>query len=72
MRKQNLGLEKILEKIGSKYEAVVRMSIAANKISDGEITLERPTSEKVTTSAMDRYVAEANAAKPAATPGEKA
>jgi DNA-directed RNA polymerase subunit K/omega len=71
MRKQNLGLEKILEKIGSKYEAVVRMSIAANKIADGDIQLERPSAEKVTTSAMAQYVREAGADKPAV-PGEKA
>ena len=72
MRKQNLGLEKILEKIGSKYEAVVRMSIVANKICDGEITVDRPTSEKVTTTAMHQYVDDAMAGKPVSTPGEKA
>ncbi|NTV52980.1 MAG: hypothetical protein HGA76_08225 [Candidatus Firestonebacteria bacterium] len=71
MRKQDLGLEKILEKIGSKYEAVVRMSIVANKICDGEIQVDRPTSEKVTTAAMAQYVREAQD-KPAPTSGEKA
>ena len=72
MHKQDLGLEKILEKIGSKYEAVVRMSIVANKISDGEIQLERPAAEKVTTTAMAQYVRDAGSGKPAPVPGEKA
>jgi DNA-directed RNA polymerase subunit K/omega len=60
MRTHNLDLEKILEKIGSKYEAVVRMSITANKISDGEIQVERESNEKVTTAAMKHYVADKN------------
>ena len=67
MRTQHLELEKILDKIGSKYEAVVRMSIAANKISDGEIQVEREANEKVTTAAVKRYVNEMtpDAGKPA-------
>jgi DNA-directed RNA polymerase subunit K/omega len=60
MREYNLDLEKILEKIGSKYEAVVRMSITANKITDGEMQVEHVANEKVTTTAMKHYVKESN------------
>ena len=52
----SLDVEKIMDKLGSKYEAVVRMSIKANQIADGDVQVEREANEKVTTTAMKLYI----------------
>ena len=54
----SLEFEKIMDKLGSKYEAVVRMSIKANQIADGNIQVEHPANEKVTTTALKLYISE--------------
>ena len=53
----HLDFEKIVDKIGSKYEAVARMSIKARRIADDEM-LEANTSDKVSTMAMNEYLRE--------------
>jgi DNA-directed RNA polymerase subunit K/omega len=58
----SLEFEKIMDKLGSKYEAVVRMAITANKVADGDLSPERPANEKVTTTALKYYLAEQKAA----------
>ncbi len=48
----SLEVEKILDKLGNKYEALVRMSIVAKRLAD-EGTV--PSSEKVTMAALRQY-----------------
>jgi hypothetical protein len=49
----SLEVEKILDKLGNKYEALVRMSIVAKRLAD-EGTV--PSSDKVTMAALHQYV----------------
>ncbi len=52
----NLEFEKIMDKLGSKYEAVVRMSIIAKRLADGETPEVLKPNEKVTTAALRLYL----------------
>jgi hypothetical protein len=49
----SLEVEKILDKLGNKYEALVRMSIIAKRLTD-EGTV--PSNEKVTMAAVQEYL----------------
>lgn len=59
----SLEVEKILDKLGNKYEALVRMSIIAKRLAD-EGTV--PSSEKVTMAALRQFAEnpEPSAAEP--------
>ncbi len=54
----SLNFEKVIDKIGSKYEAVTLMSVIAKKISDGDATVDLAANEKVTTAALRVYLQE--------------
>ncbi len=58
----HLNFEKIIDKIGSKYEAVVRMSVKARRIADGDIPEGGTATDKVSSMAMDEYLRENAAA----------
>ena len=51
----NLQIEKYLDKKGSKYEAVVRMSIRDRKITEGEIPEGESLKVKPTKIAIQEY-----------------
>lgn len=53
---ENLELEKVIDRLGSKYEAVVRMSVIARKISDGEMYEGGDLKKKVTGQAVEEYL----------------
>ncbi len=55
---QHLKFEKIIDKLGSKYEAVVRMSVKARRIADGEIPEDGTAADKVSSLAMNEYLRE--------------
>ncbi|MCK5218811.1 DNA-directed RNA polymerase subunit omega [bacterium] len=54
----HLDFEKIVDRIGSKYEAVARMSIKARRIADGEMPEANTTNDKVSSMAMNEYLRE--------------
>jgi DNA-directed RNA polymerase subunit K/omega len=54
----HLDFEKVIDKLGSKYEAVVRMTAIAKKLADGEAPMAGETSKKVTSSALHQYLQE--------------
>jgi DNA-directed RNA polymerase subunit K/omega len=56
MLSHNLTFEKIMDKLGNKYEALVRMSIIAKRLADGEGPVPVAQNEKVTLVAMDQYL----------------
>jgi DNA-directed RNA polymerase subunit K/omega len=51
----HLDFEKIVDKLGSKYEAVIRMSVKARKISDAGLP-EGSGNAKVTSLALAEYL----------------
>lgn len=51
----SLEVERILDKLGNKYEALVRMSIKAKQLADDGTV---PANEKVTMVALQQFVAE--------------
>jgi DNA-directed RNA polymerase subunit K/omega len=51
----HLDFEKIIDKLGSKYEAVIRMSAIARKMSDDGVTEESTGGKKITTAALGQY-----------------
>jgi|GEM_PF-4792317 len=55
----HLDFEKIIDKLGSKYEAVIRMSAIAKKIADGEAQAAvTDTRKKITSQALHQYLQE--------------
>lgn len=52
----HLDFEKIVDKLGSKYEAVTRMSVLARQLADAAITSDLPTNRKVTSQALHEYL----------------
>jgi DNA-directed RNA polymerase subunit K/omega len=52
----NLEIEKALDKLGNKYEAVVKMSLRANEISDEGYPEGTPSSVKVTQLALMEFM----------------
>lgn len=54
----HLNFEKIVDKLGSKYEAVVRMSIKARQLADNDVAVEPEHEIKVTTKALNDYLTE--------------
>lgn len=54
----HLEFEKIIDKLGSKYEAVVRMSVFARKIADHDLGADLPPNHKVTNAALNEYMQE--------------
>lgn len=55
MHNHNLEVEKIMDRLGSKYEVVVRISSIAKKMADGE-SEEVPSNKKVTIEALKSYL----------------
>lgn len=54
----HLDFEKIIDKLGSKYEAVIRMSAIARKMADEGITEENTSGKKITSTALNQYLDE--------------
>ena len=52
----HLNFERIIDKFGSKYEAVIRMSVLARKIADNELGADVPPNRKITNIALDEYM----------------
>jgi len=52
----SLLIEKTLDKMGNKYEALVRMSIVARKLTDGQNSEQNPANDKITTAAVSQYL----------------
>ncbi|MEW6517755.1 MAG: DNA-directed RNA polymerase subunit omega [candidate division FCPU426 bacterium] len=52
----HLDFEKIVDKLGSKYEAVTRMSVLARQLADAAITSDLPSNRKVTSQALHEYL----------------
>jgi DNA-directed RNA polymerase subunit K/omega len=52
----NLLVEKIMDKLGNKYEALVRMSIIARRLTDGNGPVQMGPNDKVTLVAMDEFL----------------
>ena len=52
----SLNFEKIIDKIGSKYEAVVRMSVKARRIADAGMLEDGATNDKVGSMALNEYL----------------
>lgn len=66
----NLLVEKIMDKLGNKYEALVRMSIIAKKLADGEGQAQTAPSDKVTIAALEQYVKDSSIT-PAGAPADE-
>jgi DNA-directed RNA polymerase subunit K/omega len=58
MNKASMEFEKIIDKIGNLYEAVVRMSVYAKKIANGEGEQELAPNDKVTVKSLEKYIEE--------------
>ncbi|MCK5242871.1 hypothetical protein KAR34_10495 [bacterium] len=54
----HLDFEKIIDKLGSRYEAVIRMSVIARKMADEGITEENTGGKKITSAALNQYLEE--------------
>lgn len=54
----HLDFEKIIDKLGSKYEAVVRMSVKARKFTEGDVPLDGTAKDKVSSMALNEYMKE--------------
>ena len=54
----HLNFEKVVDKIKSKYEAVVRMSVKAREIADSGMAVTPDHELKVTTMALNEYLKE--------------
>ncbi|MBN1596249.1 hypothetical protein JW933_10015 [candidate division FCPU426 bacterium] len=52
----HLDFEKIIDKLGSKYEAVIRMSAVARKMVEDGITEENTGGKKITSMALQQYL----------------
>jgi DNA-directed RNA polymerase subunit K/omega len=59
----NLDFEKIMDRLGSKYEAVVRMSIIAKRLAENPPPDTILPDEKVTTAALRLYLHDEAAAR---------
>jgi len=56
----HMDFEKIIDKLGSKYEAVVRMSVIARKMAEDGITEENTGGKKITSVALYDYMVKNN------------
>lgn len=54
----SLSFEKIVDKLESKYEAVVRMSIKSRQMADGDRPEGMDAEAKITTMALSEYLKE--------------
>lgn len=54
--KHKLEFEKVIDKLGSKYETVIRIAAIAKKIADSDVTEHVNTHEKVTTEALRLFL----------------
>ncbi|MCD4813714.1 DNA-directed RNA polymerase subunit omega [bacterium] len=51
-----LDLEKIVDKVGSKYEAVLRMSVIARRLANDGVNEENTGGDKITRVALNEYI----------------
>lgn len=52
----SLDLEKIVDKLGSKYEAVLRMSVIARRLANDGVNEENTGGKKITRVALNEYI----------------
>ncbi len=56
----HLDFEKIVDKMGSKYEAVIRMSVIARKMADEGVSEETTGGVKLTSAALREFLQQTN------------